>query len=380
MKLKVTAAVLLTAALFQRATAPVSAGPLNVIPCSIYGTDDRVDYYQADKVMKKLAESTAALFKDSDIPLDEASGQYKLKLLSLKDKYNLKPGQNFGAQPVGAFCSAALIGDDTVLTSGHCFKPDQRGGPCERVKFVFGYAVTKEGETPSSFAAADVYSCKAIKYQRVQDETANFACMSGNCREKALAGLGPDFAIVQLDRKVKGRYPLAVSRKAIAAGAKVAAVGYPSGLPVKVAGNGKVRSVSNKGYFVTDLDTFGGNSGGPVFNTATFKIEGVLSRGGVDYVYGAGTPVEDPKNPYLQVPGEANVYPQEGGRGEDVTLATEFESLIPVTEMEKALDNMQPASKKPQVTPAIYYPDGGGKVQPAIYNPPPASGPRVISI
>lgn len=380
MKLKVLAMTVLAAALLRQA-APLSAGPLNVIPCSIYGTDDRVDYYQADKIMKKLAESTAALFKDSDIPLDEATGNYKLKLLSLKDKYNLKGGQNFGSQPVGAFCSATLVGEDTVLTSGHCFKPDPRGAPCERVKFVFGYAVTKEGETPAVFAAGNVYSCKEVKYSRVQDDVSNFACISGDCRAKALAGLGADFAIVKLDRKVTGRYPLAVSRKAIMKGAKVAAVGYPSGLPVKVAGNGKVRSVSTGGYFVTDLDTFGGNSGGAVFNTLTFKIEGVLSRGGVDYVYGSGTPVEDPKNPYLQVPGEANVYPQEGGRGEDVTLSTAFEQLIPATEMEKALDKMQQTPQRPQVIPAIYTPGtSGGSVQPAIYYPPPPSGPQTISI
>ena len=379
MKLKVLTMMLLPGALLQQA-APLAAGPLTLIPCSIYGTDDRLDFYQADKIMKKLAESTAALFKDSDLPLDEASGLYKLKPLSLKDKYNLKGGQNFGGQTVGAFCSAALVGDDTVLTSGHCFKPDPRGGPCARVKFVFGYAVAAEGDAPTSFAADNVYSCKEVKYQRVQDETSNFACIGSDCREKTLAGLGPDFAIVKLDRKVKGRYPLAVSRRPITAGTKVAAVGYPSGLPVKIAGNGKVRSVSAKGYFVTDLDTFGGNSGGPVFNAATFKIEGVLSRGGVDYVYGSGTPVEDPRNPYLQEPGEANVYPQEGGRGEDVTLASEFASLIPVTELEKALDKMPAATKKPSVIPAIYTPGTGGAVTPAIYYPPPASEPQVISI
>lgn len=179
-----------------------------------------------------------------------------------------------------------------------------------------------------------------------------------------------------------GRYPLAVSRKPAAVGTKVTAIGYPSGLPVKIAGNAKVRKVTSDGYFVSDVDTFGGSSGGPVFNTATFKIEGVLVRGGVDYVYGANA-VEDPKSPYLQEPGEANVYPQDGGRGEDVTFSTVFQSMIPATEFEKALDKQaqqKSYSSKPQVIPAVYAPGTDGSVQPAVYTPPPASAPQLMEI
>lgn len=368
--------------------APAAAGPFNVIPCSIYGTDDRVDYYQAEARMQALASSTAAMFKDSEIPLDEATGRYTLRRLSLREKNNLTGDTRFGEQTIGAYCSAVLVGDDLILTAGHCFKPDRRGGPCERVKFVFGYAMTASDSVPGSFPADDVYSCKSILKQRVKDEVSNFYCDGANCTEGTAGALGPDYALVRLDRKVKNRTPLAVSRTAVSPSAKLTAIGYPSGLPVKVAPNGTVRSINaSAGYFVTDLDTFAGSSGGPVINSETYKIEGILVRGGVDYIYGSGTPVPDPRSPYLYEPGQANVYPQDGGRGEDVTLSTEFQALIPKNEFEKALDEYarqrSAPSASPHAVPAIYMPGSGNSpaVIPAVYVPPPAvSKPRVISI
>ena len=36
--------------------------------------------------------------------------------------------------------------------------------------------------------------------------------------------------------------------------------------------------------FMTNLDTFGGNSGSPVYNAKTHKVEGILVRGERDYV------------------------------------------------------------------------------------------------
>lgn len=343
-------------------------GNPNIIPVSIYGTDDRVDYYAADKVMRKFAESTVAMFAEAALPRDEASGGYKLKNLNLRGKYNLQEGERFGEQPVGAYCSGVLVGEDTVLTAGHCFRPDPRGGPCEKVKMVFGYAVTAAGQMPSTFPAENVYSCKSIVAQKVDDN-------------------GADYAIVKLDRKVNGRYPLALNRGEISRSAKLAVIGYPSGLPVKVATNGSVRSIG-EGFFVADLDTFGGNSGSPVFNAQTFKIEGILVRGGVDYVYNSGeTKVEDPSRPYAHTPGRANVYSQEGGRGEDITMIKEVASLIPQSEMEKYLDEAQRQKAVQQqspakVVPAIYNPGQGNgpQIQPAVYYGPEVPAPQPIEI
>lgn len=381
MKSAMLTLTLTTAALLGSAAVLLAQGYGGAVytPASYY-TDPRnvKEALDASETMQRYARSTTALFSDRVLILDEAAGVYKMNNLSLKEKYNLQEGEPFAGQTVGAYCSGALVGEDLVLTSGHCFKPDERGGPCERVKFVFGYSVGANGAMPSSFPAADVYSCQQIVRSRVQDvedddpgKGHNFGCLNNNCRTAPLAGNGPDYALVRLDRKVAGRQPLPINRSAIAQGAAVGVIGYPSGMPVKVQEEeAEVRTVTRSGYFVTNLNTFKGNSGSPVFNMETLKIEGVLARGGVDFVYEAGgVTVNDSPTPYGYAPGKAKRYTRDTGRGEDVTLITAVQDLIPVSPAEKYLDSMQQAAApqgQPQFVPAVYFPgQNNGGNQPA---------------
>ena len=94
-------------------------------------------------------------------------------------------------------------------------------------------------------------------------------------------------------------------------------IGHPVGLPLKISAGASVRDASKVGYFVADLDTFGGNSGSPVFNTATKLIEGILVRGDDDFLASpAGCTT-------------MATYAQTGGRGEDVTKISVLQSFIP---------------------------------------------------
>ena len=67
-------------------------------------------------------------------------------------------------------------------------------------------------------------------------------------------------------------------------------------LPVKIASEANViqttgvmqtesgELLSVESQFVTNLDTFGGNSGSPVINTDSYKVVGILVGGDQDYV------------------------------------------------------------------------------------------------
>ncbi len=61
-------------------------------------------------------------------------------------------------------------------------------------------------------------------------------------------------------------------------------LGHPSGLPTKFADGANVRDNSLAPSFLANLDTYGGNSGSPVFNAQTREVEGILARGEADFV------------------------------------------------------------------------------------------------
>ena len=285
----------------------------------IYGTDDRLDYYLAAPEMRKLADSVVSLWRGSDVTEAE-DGAYRLATANYGAVMGLCAGEPFREQPVGAFCSGSLVGRDLVMTAGHCIKDES---DCADTKFVFGFGLEAAGSQPSAAQASDVYSCKKIVKRYLNEDYGT---------------LGPDYALVELDRPAEGRTSLPVNRSgAVKAGDALVVIGHPSGLPVKVAAGATVRDPSPDGYFVANLDTYGGNSGSPVFNAGTGLIEGILVRGENDFVYKGGCRV-------------SNVVPVDGGRGEDVTKISELVSAIPKSSEETVIVNM-PAVETPLPEP-----------------------------
>jgi V8-like Glu-specific endopeptidase len=262
-------------------------GPVK--PDVIYGNDDRLELYQVpDAKFKKLVSSTVALMK-SDNLIDQQNGEFKIEGRNFGDSYHLCSSEPFGEQDTAAFCSGFLVAPDTVVTAGHCISDDR---DCRDVRFVFGYALQSPGALPTSTKENNIYLCSSVIHSEVNMQ-------------------GADFAVVKLDRAVQGYQPLQLRRSgAINPDTSVVVAGYPVGLPLKIAGGAKVRSNSNPGFFVANLDTYGGNSGSAVFNAATFEVEGVLVRGEEDFEYN-GTCAS------------SNRCTDIGCRGEDVTRITQ---------------------------------------------------------
>lgn len=263
-------------------------------PDVIYGSDDRLDLYQVSNAkLLEAADSTVALFSGSDVSLSGARAN--LSVSPYGTGMSLCKEEPFYDQVNGAFCSGSLIAPDVIMTAGHCVRSESA---CQGTKFVFGFGVKAKGVMPTSVAASDVYSCKKLIAQEVVND-------------------GADYALVKLDRPVAGHKPLKFNKAGDPAnGTPLVVIGHPAGLPTKIAGGAKVRDASPGGYFVANLDTYGGNSGSAVFNAKTLVVEGILVRGENDYVWRGSCRV-------------SQECADDACRGEDVTKLTSVLPHIP---------------------------------------------------
>jgi V8-like Glu-specific endopeptidase len=251
-------------------------------PYVVYGNDDRVDVYaEARADLREVADSTVAMIPNSAIKKG-ANGMLDLSTAIYGQESSLCQDEPFYNQPTAAMCSGALIGDDTLITAGHCISAAE----CSSNSFVFGFRMQDEKTAVTSIPSDEVYKCKQVIARELTSSQ--------------------DYAIVKLDRPVKSHRVLPMSQTPAAVGDAVYVVGHPMGLPTKIAGGANVRA-QNTGYFVANLDTYGGNSGSGVFNEKN-EVVGILVRGDRDMVYDYGNRCY-----------RSNVNSNTGGRGEDVT-------------------------------------------------------------
>lgn len=261
----------------------------------IYGKDDRKDIYESTNEMyKKLAGSTAAMIGDSSL---EAQGNDMVLIKSTTlEEDGICSNARFAKQTAAANCSGFLVGDQYLVTAGHCI---QDLDDCSSYSWVFGYAnVTKENLI-QVIPKTEIYKCTSIVSRVLDRTTAN------------------DYALVKLDRVATGHAPLKFRTSGKIVNKKdLVVIGHPSGLPTKIADGAKVRSNSNKYFFQATLDTFGGNSGSAVFDSKTGVVEGILVRGETDY---ENDPVQNCYRPKVCKVTEC--------RGEDVTRITNIKEL-----------------------------------------------------
>ncbi|MFP2924942.1 trypsin-like peptidase domain-containing protein [Pyxidicoccus sp. 3LG] len=259
----------------------------------IYGTDDRVDVFQlAPGLDRDDVDSVVALFEGGDVT-DNGNGTSTLRTQNFGTARNLCAGERFRNQPTGAFCSGFLVGSDVIATAGHCVN----AGNVTNVRFVFGFRMRDATTAETVISNGEIYSGVELLG-----------------REEA--GNGPDWALVRIDRAVPN-HRIARIRRAGKIGDTQAlhVIGHPVGLPTKFAGGATVRNNQPNAFFVANLDTYGGNSGSPVFNSNTHEVEGVLVRGETDFATQGTCRV-------------SLVCPTTGCRGEDSTRTTEFASRV----------------------------------------------------
>ena len=234
----------------------------------IYGEDNRLDLYDVESdLYHNLAQSTAAMMFAADLTPD--SDSVRVRGVKLKDSFDfpLCSSERFKEQYTASYCTAFLVAPKLVATAGHCFLNKEE---CKVARFVFGYGLQEPAQDLTRVPAKDVYACKKIlKLEEIRQ--------------------GQDYAVVELDRAVFDRKPLALRQEGqLQAGDELVIIGHPTGLPTKVAAGAQVRTVVNSTHFVTNTDSYVGNSGSPIFNAKSGLVEGILVRGEGDYVYQNG--------------------------------------------------------------------------------------------
>jgi len=259
----------------------------------IYGDDNRVDVYASNNNdFVELSKSTAAMIANNK--LTKTSNGFKIEAGTLEARGICK-SERFSQQPSAANCSGFLVGDKYLVTAGHCIKSQR---DCNASSWVFNFKMNNATEANMEVATSDVYKCKKIISQSLDNRTKD------------------DYALIELDR-VADRAPLKFRRSGkIKKGTELVVIGHPSGIPTKISDGATVRSIHrSKVYFYSNLDTYGGNSGSAVFNVATGEVEGILVRGATDYVRSGSCKV-------------SNRISDRSGTGEGVTIITNIKKLM----------------------------------------------------
>jgi hypothetical protein len=188
---------------------------------------------------------------------------------------SLCPDEPFWCQPsvverqgeyVGAFgYSGYLLSPRHILTCWHGWEHFSH----DKQVAIFGYQAGSPCDNPTLLPARWVYPLKL--YPRATAPN----------RGNGGPGVG-DWVVLELERAVD-HMPLRKMPVISAAepGRPVYTLGFPCGLPLKLADGATVLS-ANSTELWCDLDTFTGNSGSPVFDAITHALLGIVVQGQKD--------------------------------------------------------------------------------------------------
>ncbi len=228
---------------------------------NVFGTDDRKS--AVNYTYKDYTNATAVAVEKSSFVGNYLTGK------SLGDKllsqYKRKGAEyvsseiRFQDEPAFGFCSGFLIAPDILVTAGHCIDYDDYYS----MEWIFDFTNDIEYKPGDKIyiPPSKRYNVKKILTRRLTYSDRR------------------DYAVLQLDRPVDRKPFTFRTGETPTKGSKVTLLGAPSGIPLKVVEDAKITSNNSfQAYFRTNLDAFGGNSGGPVFSS-TGLIEGILVRG-----------------------------------------------------------------------------------------------------
>jgi len=282
----------------------------------IYGVDNRLDVFELPAGANlDDADSVVAIVRGNFLT-DNGDGTSTLMTQPFGTSQNLCPGEPFFHQPSagpGIKCTGFLAYADVVATAGHCYRETDLA----YLRFVFGFRMRDATTAETVINNGEIYRGVSVIGRELTDD-------------------GRDWCLIRLDRRVDNHRFVRIRRSGkVIDGKALHAIGHPRGLPAKFADGATVRDNRQEPFFAANLDVYAGNSGAPVFNSDTHEVEGIVSRGEVDFVTQGNCQV-------------SLVCPDTGCSGEWCTRTTLFSELVaPLVVNRSAQVSAPPAASPP---------------------------------
>jgi len=244
-------------------------------PRGVFGTDNRLEAKEKWQY-RDYVRATASLVRTTQIKGDQVYASTLRESLQRAFGKPADPSIRFLDQPIASFCTGFLIAPDLLVTAGHCFSKDGQtysnlnaANVGNKADYVWVFDYTSDAQSGTSGSLRFVNIPQKNQYRIAEIIDASFT---------GLRGVDMDYAVVRLDRPTDRKPFMYRVGQSVSLDDLLAMVGSPRGLPLKISDSARVTNNDGMYSFLTNLDAFGGNSGGPVFNLNGW-IEGILVRG-----------------------------------------------------------------------------------------------------
>lgn len=268
----------------------------------VHGNDDRTieALYSGPVAIKNAAKAVAAKVNFGRIstednkfysvglikgPAEFGSGKYILTgRHSGKEKF-LCEDEKFYKQLSYATCSGFLIAEDILVTQAHCLThhydrdTQTQSKSCEGSAWVFNIPSDANVDNSTKLKVSDqkgrdvyqvggiytegkdIFTCAEVidwKASSIEGDTTFY--------DQLKITSGNEYAVIRLNKKVPGIEPIKIS-ETITNGMNLSVIGYGQTGSKKIASGGKVFDKGNYQHFLSNLDVYEGDSGGPIVNS-----------------------------------------------------------------------------------------------------------------